>query len=63
MLSEGDIVKYSVEQMLNNEGPVKYPAFRLQLRGLTEFGVKWINKNHPDQVVPEEYIWYGCLGH
>ena len=49
----GDIVKYSVEQMLNNEGPVKYPAFRLQLRGLTEFGVKWIKKNHPDQIVPE----------
>ena len=49
----GDIVKYSVDQMLNHEGPVKYPAFRLQLRGLTEFGVKWINKNHPDQIVPE----------
>ena len=49
----GDIVKYSVEQMLNHEGPVKYPAFRLQLRGLTEFGVKWIKKNHPDQIVPE----------
>ena len=55
----GDIVKYSVEQMLNNEGPVKYPAFRLQLRGLTEFGVKWINKNHPDQVVPENI--YGMV--
>ena len=49
----GDIVKYSLDHMLNNEGPVKYPAFRLSLRGLTEFGVKWINKNHPDQIVPE----------
>ena len=55
----GDIVKYSVDQMLYNEGPVKYPAFRLQLRGLTEFGVKWINKNHPDQVVPENI--YGMI--
>ena len=55
----GDIVKYSVDHMLNHEGPVKYPAFRLQLRGLTEFGVKWINKNHPDQVVPENI--YGMI--
>ena len=49
----GDIVKYSVDQMLNNEGPVKYPAFRLALRGLNEFGVKWIKENHPDETVPE----------
>ena len=55
----GDIVKYSVDQMLYNEGPVKYPAFRLQLRGLTEFGVKWIKENHPDQVVPENI--YGMI--
>ena len=49
----GDIVKYSVDQMLNNEGPVKYPAFRLALRGLNEYGVKWIKENHPDVTVPE----------
>ena len=55
----GDIVKYSVDHMLYNEGPVKYPAFRLQLRGLTEFGVKWIKENHPDQVVPENI--YGMI--
>ena len=55
----GDIVKYSVDHMLSHEGPVKYPAFRLQLRGLTEFGVKWINKNHPDQVVPKNI--YGMI--
>ena len=55
----GDIVKYSVDAMLTKEGPVKYPAFRLQLRGLTEFGVKWINENHPDQVVPENI--YGMV--
>ena len=45
--------------MLSHEGPVKYPAFRLQLRGLTEFGVKWIKENHPDQVVPENI--YGMI--
>ena len=55
----GDIVKYSVDHMLYNDGPVKYPAFRLQLRGLTEFGVKWIKENHPDQVVPENI--YGMI--
>ena len=55
----GDIVKYSVDHMLYNDGPVKYPAFRLQLRGLTEFGVKWIKENHPDQVVPENI--YGMV--
>ena len=49
----GDIVKYSLERMLNEEGPVKYPAFRLSLRGLNEFGVKWIKENHPNQTVPE----------
>jgi len=49
----GDIVRYSIDHMLNNEGPVKYPAFRLALRGLNEYGVKWIKKNHPDQIVPE----------
>ena len=49
----GDIVKYSVDQMINEEGPVKYPAFRLALRGLNEYGVKWIKENHPDVTVPE----------
>jgi serine protease Do len=50
----GDIVKFSVDQMINNQDtPVKYPAFRLALRGFNEFGVKWIKKNHPDETVPE----------
>ena len=49
----GDIVKYSVDQMLNNADiPVKYPAFRLALRGLNEFGVKWLEENHPDRKFP-----------
>ena len=51
---DGDIVKFSVDQMLNNpDTPVKYPAFRLALRGLNEYGVKWIKENHPDVTVPE----------
>ena len=50
----GDIVKYSVDQMIyNQDTPVKYPAFRLNLRGLNEFGVEWIKKNHPEENVPE----------
>ena len=49
----GDIVRYSVDQMLNNKDtPVKYPAFRLALRGLNEFGVKWLEENHPDKKFP-----------
>ena len=49
----GDIVKYSVDQMINNQDvPVKYPAFRLALRGLNEFGVKWLEENHPDIKFP-----------
>ena len=49
----GDIVKYSVDQMLNNKDtPVKYPAFRLALRGLNEFGIKWLKENHPDRKFP-----------
>ena len=49
----GDIVRYSIDHMLNNQDtPVKYPAFRLALRGLNEFGVKWLKKNHPDRKFP-----------
>ena len=49
----GDIVKVSVDRMINEEGPVKYPAFRLSIRGLNEYGVKWIKEKHPDEPVPE----------
>jgi len=50
----GDIVRYSVDQMLNNQDtPVKYPAFRLSLRGLNEFGVAWIKEKYPDRPIPE----------
>jgi len=49
----GDIVRYSIDHMLNNQDtPVKYPAFRLALRGLNEFGVKWLEENHPDRKFP-----------
>ena len=56
----GDIVKYSIDQMLNNKDtPVKYPAFRLALRGLNEFGVKWLEENHPDKKFPTNV--YGMI--
>ena len=49
----GDIVRYSIDHMLNNQDtPVKYPAFRLALRGLNEFGIKWLKENHPDRKFP-----------
>ena len=39
--------------LTEQEGPVKYPAFRLNIRGLNEHGVEWIKENHPGQIVPE----------
>jgi len=42
-----------VADLNHQDTPVKYPAFRLSLRGLNEFGVQWIKKNHPGQIVPE----------
>ena len=49
----GDIVKYAVEAMLSEDGEVKYPAFRLNLRSLNEFGVQWLEDNHPNRKFPK----------
>ena len=49
----GDIVEYAVEAMQSEEGAVKYPAFRLNLRSLNEYGVKWLEENHPDKKFPK----------
>jgi len=50
---KGGIVKQSLEQMLIS-GEVRYPAFKLSLRGLNEFGVKWLEENYPEAVIPKD---------
>jgi serine protease Do len=49
----GDIVQYAIDAMQSGEGEVKYPAFRLNLRSLNEYGVKWLEGNHPDRKFPK----------
>ena len=42
-----DVVAWSVKQMLE-KGETFYPALKLNVRQLNEFGVKYLIENHPD---------------
>ena len=43
----GDIVQWSVNQMLTSGG-TSYPALKLNVRQMNEYGVKYLAINHPD---------------
>jgi len=43
----GDIVQWSVNQMLK-DGETSYPALKLNVRQMNEYGVKYLAINHPD---------------
>ena len=43
----GDIVEWSVNQMIER-GETFYPALRLSVRGLNEWGIEYLKKAHPE---------------
>ena len=47
----GDIVEWSVNQMLEL-GETFYPALRLNVRQLNEYGIEYLGKAHPDFIAP-----------
>ena len=47
----GDIVQWSIDQMLET-GEVNYPAMRLNVRQINEFGIKYLKENYPDFTPP-----------
>lgn len=50
---KSDLVKWSIGQMLE-EGMTKYPAFRLDLRGLNPFGYEALKVSDPDNKIPKD---------
>jgi len=50
---KSDIVKWSINQMLES-GMTKYPAFKLDLRGLNPFGYEALKELDPDNKIPKD---------